>query len=83
MPTPGFSISDAVTPGEFYFLRGQGAHSASSLPGISNLATVSPLPLFDVQRVREDFPALHQLVNGKPLIWFDNAATTHKPQACD
>jgi len=31
--------------------------------------------------VRRDFPALHQLVNGKPLIWLDNAATTHKPQA--
>jgi SufS family cysteine desulfurase len=31
--------------------------------------------------VRRDFPALHQLVNGRPLIWFDNAATTHKPQA--
>jgi len=30
--------------------------------------------------VRRDFPALHQLVNGKPLIWLDNAATTHKPQ---
>jgi cysteine desulfurase/selenocysteine lyase len=31
--------------------------------------------------VRRDFPALHQLVHGRPLIWFDNAATTHKPQA--
>ena len=31
--------------------------------------------------VRRDFPALHQTVNGKPLVWLDNAATTHKPQA--
>jgi cysteine desulfurase/selenocysteine lyase len=31
--------------------------------------------------VRGDFPALHQTVNGKPLVWLDNAATTHKPQA--
>jgi cysteine desulfurase/selenocysteine lyase len=30
--------------------------------------------------VRADFPALHQLVNGKPLIYLDNAATTQKPQ---
>ena len=30
---------------------------------------------------RQDFPALHQAVNGKPLVWLDNAATTHKPQA--
>ena len=27
------------------------------------------------------FPALHQTVNGKPLVYLDNAATTHKPQS--
>ncbi len=36
---------------------------------------------FDANSVRRDFPALHQNVNGKPLIWLDNAATTHKPQS--
>jgi len=36
--------------------------------------------LFDVYRVRNDFPALQQDVNGKPLVWLDNAATTQKPQ---
>ena len=36
---------------------------------------------FDVAHVRRDFPALHQSVNGHPLVWLDNAATTHKPQA--
>lgn len=36
---------------------------------------------FDVHAIRRDFPALHQLVHGKPLAWFDNAATTQKPQA--
>ena len=36
---------------------------------------------FDVEHVRRDFPALHQSVNGHPLVWLDNAATTHKPQA--
>jgi cysteine desulfurase / selenocysteine lyase len=36
---------------------------------------------FDVYAVRRDFPILHQTVNGKPLIWFDNGATTQKPQA--
>ena len=34
---------------------------------------------FDVQTIRKDFPILHQKVNGKDLIWFDNAATTQKP----
>ena len=36
---------------------------------------------FDVYAVRKDFPALHQKVHGKPLIWLDNAATTQKPQS--
>ena len=37
--------------------------------------------IFDVHRLRADFPILRETVNGKPLIWFDNAATTQKPQA--
>lgn len=37
--------------------------------------------IFDVNAVRADFPILRETVNGKPLIWFDNAATTQKPQA--
>ncbi len=36
---------------------------------------------FDVDTVRRDFPILAEQVNGHPLIWFDNAATTQKPQA--
>ncbi|MCP1119100.1 family 2A encapsulin nanocompartment cargo protein cysteine desulfurase [Robbsia andropogonis] len=36
---------------------------------------------FDVDAVRRDFPILRERVNGKPLVWLDNAATTHKPQA--
>lgn len=34
---------------------------------------------FDVQAIRRDFPILNETVNGRPLIWFDNAATTQKP----
>lgn len=34
----------------------------------------------DIHSVREDFPILHQEVNGKPLVYFDNAATSQKPQ---
>jgi len=37
-------------------------------------------PAFDVQAVRRDFPILKERVNGQPLAWFDNAATTQKPQ---
>jgi len=33
------------------------------------------------QKIREDFPALHQAVNGHPLVYLDNAATSQKPRA--
>ncbi len=36
---------------------------------------------FDVHEIRSDFPILKRLVNGKPLVYLDNAATTQKPQA--
>ena len=36
---------------------------------------------FDVARIREDFPILKQTVNGRPLVYLDNAATSQKPQA--
>jgi cysteine desulfurase/selenocysteine lyase len=36
---------------------------------------------FDVETVRRDFPILREQVNGHPLIWFDNGATTQKPQS--
>jgi cysteine desulfurase/selenocysteine lyase len=46
--------------------------AARSVTGVSG---------FDVERVRRDFPALHQKVHGKPLVYLDNAATSQKPQA--
>jgi len=38
-------------------------------------------PVFDVARIREDFPILKEQVHGKPLVYLDNAATTQKPRA--
>jgi cysteine desulfurase/selenocysteine lyase len=35
---------------------------------------------WDVERIRKDFPILHQEVHGKPLVYLDNAATAQKPQ---
>ncbi len=35
---------------------------------------------FDVQEIRKDFPILHREVNGHPLVYLDNAATSQKPQ---
>src|SRR6516225_1673464 len=37
-------------------------------------------PLFDLKKIRDDFPILHRTVNGHPLVYFDNAATTQKPR---
>jgi cysteine desulfurase/selenocysteine lyase len=36
--------------------------------------------MFDVEKVRRDFPILARKVNGKPLVYLDNAATSQKPQ---
>lgn len=36
---------------------------------------------FDVEKIRADFPILQQRVNGKPLVYLDNAATSQKPRA--
>ena len=33
----------------------------------------------DLYTIRKDFPILHKRINGKPLIWLDNGATTQKP----
>ncbi|MFN3640051.1 MAG: aminotransferase class V-fold PLP-dependent enzyme, partial [Flavobacterium sp.] len=35
--------------------------------------------MLDFKKIRFDFPILHQEVNGKPLVYFDNAATSQKP----
>jgi selenocysteine lyase/cysteine desulfurase len=36
--------------------------------------------MFDVEAVRKDFPILERKVHGRPLVYFDNAATTQKPR---
>ncbi|OBX25290.1 cysteine desulfurase/selenocysteine lyase [Gelidibacter algens] len=36
--------------------------------------------MFNVETIRKDFPILHRQVNGKPLVYFDNAATSQTPQ---
>jgi cysteine desulfurase/selenocysteine lyase len=38
-------------------------------------------PLFDLEKVRNDFPILDRKAHGQPLVYFDNAATTQKPLA--
>lgn len=44
-----------------------------------NQVEALPKTAFDVDTIRQDFPILHQQVNGQPLVYLDNAATTQKP----
>ena len=47
----------------------------------SRRVTAPATVVFDAERVREDFPALHQLIGKHPLVYLDNAATPLKPQS--
>jgi cysteine desulfurase/selenocysteine lyase len=75
-------------PSSFYFLDERSlmdlstpqANNVSSHPGgIGDLKL--PRQQMDIGSVRRDFPILNERVNGHPLIWLDNAATTQKPQS--
>lgn len=81
------------TQAQYYFLEHSlpaSSHlQAPAVPSIASLTTyagfqaplaVPPRTSFDIHAIRRDFPILQERVNGKPLIWFDNAATTQKPQ---
>lgn len=70
------SINKAAPSNGYYFLQDLPAFTQNS-----SLPLAQPAhPPFDANLVRKDFPILRELVNGRPLIWFDNAATTQKPQ---
>ena len=66
---------------EYYFLRSPKVLDAGPQKLEPHANYIGPVPSFDLDGVRRDFPALHQKVNGHPLVWLDNAATTHKPRA--
>lgn len=70
----------AATPASsFYFIEPTQAPRGHAGP-MPSAATSARQP-FDVNAVRRDFPILSERVNGRPLVWFDNAATTQKPQS--
>jgi len=71
----------------FYFLPKVNSIQQSNIPGfispdalLSQKAQSGVTAPFDVNLVRKDFPILNERVNGRQLIWFDNAATTQKPK---
>ena len=78
------------TASSLYFLNDLGGTNPFGSGGIgvpsASARTVRPEALagdapFDVNAVRRDFPILSETVNGQPLVWLDNAATTQKPQS--
>jgi len=67
-------LGAAAVP-SFYFVN--------ELPAAAGPAPAFPpgaQPGFDVEGIRRDFPILAERVNGRQLVWLDNAATTQKPQ---
>jgi cysteine desulfurase / selenocysteine lyase len=80
-PLLGRPEAEPAAAPEYYFLSGGNPSGKTPASCQSYPKNATPVPKFDLEGVRRDFPALHQFVNGKPLIWLDNAATTHKPQA--
>lgn len=69
----------ATTP-TFYFLNERSLHSPVPPAGtVSQLKHALGNTFPDVPVIRKDFPILNEQVNGKPLVWLDNAATTQKP----
>lgn len=76
-PSPEFYfVERAAPPADVSPARNAGEQDPSAVPDV---ATTGDRPL-DVAGVRKDFPILAETVNGHPLIWFDNAATTQKPR---
>ncbi len=76
-PRPAAAPTDSA--GGFYFVAPQrNPHGHTGKPPN---ADASRHPPFDVNAIRRDFPILQERVNGRQLVWFDNAATTHKPQS--
>ena len=88
-PTSQLPNISPVSTGDFsyYFLEGNaGTTQAKSYLNVEgnqlhNTHGITSIvkPPFDMNFIRADFPILKEHVNGKPLVWLDNAATTQKP----
>jgi cysteine desulfurase/selenocysteine lyase len=80
LPTNGFSFLEELNPDKTDFSNFQVNDPFSFSPSVIPSGTFSN-GFFDVASVRRDFPILTEKVNGRNLVWLDNAATTQKPQA--
>jgi cysteine desulfurase/selenocysteine lyase len=80
LPTNGFSFLEELNPDKTDFSNFQVNDPFSFSPSVIPSGTFSN-GFFDVASVRRDFRILTEKVNGRNLVWLDNAATTQKPQA--
>ena len=69
----------AISEPSFYFLAATNYFNEVNLGGVAKPSSLSKPP-FDINRVKQDFPILQTKVNGKEIVWLDNAATTQKPK---
>jgi len=76
---PRFYFVDAVVLPSGYVTPPKPGARPNARDGVP-LAGQGQHPPFDVHAVRRDFLILAERVNGRQLVWFDNAATTHKPR---
>src|SRR3954467_9417379 len=58
-------------------MRWSGSCLRNSMSSLSSQVST----IFDVEKIREDFPVLKQNIHGKPLVYLDSAATAQKPFA--
>ncbi|MNR98256.1 Cysteine desulfurase [compost metagenome] len=75
-----YFVDSVVLPSGYVTPAKAHPHGDAQASGIPQ-ADHSRHPAFDVHAVRRDFPILQERVNRRQLVWFDNAATTHKPQS--
>jgi len=77
---PGGNVQWPFTSDAAYYFITEKNHLINPRPEIPAYAALPAAP-YDVNQVRRDFPILREYVNGRPLVWLDNAATTQKPQS--
>ena len=70
-----------AVPGSSYYFLDESRTPHGSKPDTGPVTAAMPQSGYDVYAIRRDFPILDQRINGHPLIWLDNGATTQKPQA--
>ncbi|GHC74851.1 cysteine desulfurase [Streptomyces flavofungini] len=84
VPTTGVPAAATPAPADVPAVPAETPTAATTVPAappadLSGL-TATPPGAFSPEAARKDVPILHRTVNGHPLVWLDNGATTQKPR---